>query len=137
MNSRELFSFIKRVLMFSVLSVFILYGSNWVLSKFFFPGWYEKDNDFAWVSKTRNRVVLIGSSTVKAGLNANIISVKLFNDKVSVINLGNMPTNSIKQYYAIQKNIDHFPDSCIYIIGIDPWVFSEKYYKYERAFDPN
>jgi hypothetical protein len=136
MNIRELISFVKRIVLFSVFSVLILYGSNWVLSKFFFPYCYEKDNDFAWVSKTRNRVVLIGSSTVKAGLNANLISMGLFDDTLSVVNMGNMPTNSLKQYYEIEKNLDHFPDSCIFIIGIDPWVFSEKYYKYEPVMLP-
>jgi hypothetical protein len=95
-----------------------------------FNRYYQSDN-YLWLKNTSNKFIIMGSSTVATGLNADIIQKKLGLEKGDVVNLGLMPTNSIKSYFLLKQHLKHIPDGVTLIYGFDPWVFSEKYYKYD------
>lgn len=92
---------------------------------------YFASNRLKWLGKTQNKIVLMGSSTVKTGLSAEVIQKELNLEYGDVVNLGMMPNNPIKSYYLLKENIKYFPKDFMLIYGFDPWIYSTKYYKYE------
>ncbi len=94
------------------------------------------DFNYSWLEKLPHspKVLLLGSSTIKYGLNANIVSEDLGYEEGQVINLAKNSRTAIQTYQLLQDLPQGFFDSVsLVVMGIDSWTYSQKYYEHNTV----
>ncbi|MEO6939606.1 MAG: hypothetical protein ABI444_05640 [Candidatus Kapaibacterium sp.] len=99
---------------------------------------YEKEyfatDLYCWVRavKPQPKVLVMGSSTVYYGLSPRVLKDSLGLRDGEVINLAGPMRTSLLSYH-IWSSLKHASDSVrVVLYGVDPWIFSEKYYQAEN-----
>lgn len=88
---------------------------------------------YQWVNEVphSNKVLLLGSSTVKYGLSCLVLN-KLAEDSLAFINLAADARDPVETYFTL-KNIDLTGVKAVYF-GIDPWIYVRTYYKNRKSY---
>ena len=94
------------------------------------------DFNYSWLEKLPHspKVLLLGSSTIKYGLNAKIIAEDLGYEEGQVINLAENGRTPIQTYQLLHDLPQAFFDSVSYVVlGVDSWTYSQKYYEHNTV----
>lgn len=90
-------------------------------------------DEYQWISSIKNpsKILLLGSSTVKYGLNCRELN-ELSRDSLFFINLAANARDPIESYFIL-KQIDLAGIKAVYM-GIDPWIYTKAYYKSRNGY---
>ena len=90
---------------------------------------YDIQCDYQWVKKVEhpNKVLLLGSSSVRYGLSCTILD-SLSADSLCFLNLAMDSRDPIATYFLL-KRMDLKNVKSVYF-GIDPWIYTKRYYRY-------
>jgi len=88
---------------------------------------------YQWVKEVphSNKVLLLGSSTVKYGLSCLVLN-KLTADSLAFINLATDARDPVETYFIL-KQVDLADVKAVYF-GIDPWIYVRTYYKNRNSY---
>jgi len=82
-------------------------------------------------------VVILGSSMAFHGIIPEIIARENGLAPGAVVNLGSDGATPVQTYITLQRNAERLKSARLFYLTLDPWVFSEGYYKnsaYERVY---
>jgi hypothetical protein len=90
-------------------------------------------NNYNWIKKVKpnKKILLLGSSSVRYGLSCSKLN-ELSNDTLSFINLGMDARDPVEMYFLL-KQIDLTDVKSVYL-GLDPWIFTKRYYKHINPY---
>ncbi len=91
------------------------------------------DFNYSWIEKLEHppKVLLLGSSTIKYGLNSTILAEELGYEVGQVINLAENGRTAIQTAQLLKDSPEQTFDSVsVVVIGIDSWTYSQKYYEH-------
>lgn len=84
-------------------------------------------NDYKWIGNVSGaKSLLLGSSSVRYGIGANQLT-ESSKDGITYLNLAMDARDPIQTYFLL-KEIDLSDVKTVYL-GLDPWIFSKRYYK--------
>lgn len=82
-------------------------------------------------------VVILGSSMAFHGIIPEVIARENGLAPGTVVNLGSDGATPVQTYITLQRNAERLKSARLFYLTLDPWVFSEGYYKnsaYERVY---
>ncbi len=125
--------FILKSLFFVFSSLLLINLAGFLILQFSKPMLYANDR-FVWINKLKKKpdTVILGTSTLRYGLNPKIVAKKLKKPVGSVVNVTYDAYSSVNLYYAYKSVEDNIDPHAKVFYGLDPWVFSEKYYKQDK-----
>lgn len=90
-------------------------------------------DNYQWVSSIQHpaKILLLGSSTVKYGLNCRLLD-QLSEDSLSFMNLAANARDPIESYFILRQ-IDLAHVKAVYM-GLDPWIYTKAYYKSRNGY---
>jgi len=117
------------LIFFGVLEIVIFNFKDKMLSEDKLENIFREDADnYNWIPKVKSDslIILAGSSSVRFGLSCNELNA-LSSNQYKYVNIAMEARDPIQTYFIL-KNIDLRKTSTIYF-GLDPWIYSKKYYK--------